>query len=146
MSARPAYYAGREPSPGDLGDKHLEMIFEGMKRDIDEPAAERFVDFVAELEDMSATAFLVAFEQFVQAGFMKPKSFVEHQDGQLTARGEALFMEGFALIADALCSKVSPEEKKQRRCARSMTIKGSFLRRHGRKVPRDEWHTCYFGG
>src|SRR5690348_10331081 len=68
LNPRSGYYAGRGVKTGDLNADMLEDIFDGIAKDFSPQHAEVFVKFVEKLKDMSATAFLVAFEYFFGRG------------------------------------------------------------------------------
>ena len=121
LSTRPGYYAGRGPTSSDLGNMHLEMMYSYISN-IDKDKAKEFVNFVNDQKDMSATAFLVAFDQFVRNGFDHEKVKRHASDGNtISAHGEA-----FGLIASVLGRRDTPEME----ASASYYLKSSFLRNH----------------
>ncbi len=103
FSPRSGFYAGRGPSVGDLNSRILEMFYQGILRDVGAEAAKNFVRFVDQLKDLSASAFIVAFEQFwlnecnvVQIGQEARDRF------RLSGHGDALIVEAFCTIGAAL--------------------------------------------
>lgn len=129
------FYAGRKPSPGDLGYDHLTKLYEGLKRDVGQDAATNFVRFVNNLGDMSASAFIVAFEKFWGSGCTA--TVIEQHVGdraRLDARGDALLAQGFGAIMTALGDRTTSEEYE----SLSYGVKSRFLREHIDEVPTEE--------
>lgn len=58
MSSRPEFYSGRGAILTDLNSELLEMIYDGIRREIGEAAAKNFVQMVADIDVLSATLFL----------------------------------------------------------------------------------------
>lgn len=58
MSARPEYYSGRGATLSDLDSKLLEMIYQGILKEIGQNAAKELIKMVEDLDVLSATHFL----------------------------------------------------------------------------------------
>lgn len=144
MSSRPGYYSGRGPLSCDLNSGHLENFYHGIKIHVSEEAAARFVRFVNNLTDLSATAFLVAFEDFYHNGLFddnyKPLKQRENTGNTLSGRGKVLEAEAFGCIAAIFGrSNVDPEQDK----AASNGIKKGFVRAHENEIPAEEHQKEY---
>jgi hypothetical protein len=63
MSRRPGFYSGRRANTGDLDGTKLEKIHASIGRHVGEDAAEGFVDLVAGIDSLSATAFLIELQR-----------------------------------------------------------------------------------
>ena len=70
LSARPGYYSGRGQSEGDLNSNNLEKIHDGLLNSFGAAPASNFVSLVAGVQELSATNFLRALEEFEFAGFV----------------------------------------------------------------------------
>lgn len=89
MSARPEFYAGRGSMTCDLNSQILEMIYDGIKKEKGEKAAEAFVNMVGDMEDdASATTFLVSLYRLEDSGW-------EYQSKLVTSEADVL-AESFA--------------------------------------------------
>jgi len=132
LNPRPGYYAGRGPKRGDLNDKHLQQLWAGIKKDFGDEQAAEFVKMVADLKDMSATAFLVSMEHFWAHGLKWTGREQEPGDGNtMSARGDDRFTEGMCVIASVLGRQNSSPEQE---AFESYNIKAPFLRRHGVEI------------
>lgn len=129
---RSSYYTGRGPNCGDLNSDILEQIYQGIKNEVGKEEAKNFTKFVANQEDISASAFIQALEMFWNGGCKDRKVWQNEGAGNtLTGRDEELLTEGFALIAAGLSGSLkSPEE-----VARiSQQIKIPFLHMHAEEI------------
>jgi hypothetical protein len=125
---RSSFYTGRGVNAGDLNSEMLENIYQGLKADVSQDAATNFAKFVNGLTDLSASAFIQAFERFWYGGCQKTEiSQGDHDGNRLTGRGDALIGEGLALIANALGGRRSSQTEIE---AGSQQIKSSFLMHH----------------
>src|SRR3989338_2371038 len=61
---RASFYTGRDPNSGDLNSSILEDIYQGIRKEFGDQKAKNFARFVATLGDLSASAFIQAFENF----------------------------------------------------------------------------------
>lgn len=128
---RSSFYTGRDPSAGDLNSTMFEGIYQGIKAEVGQAEATNFAKFIAKLKDLSASAFVQAFEQFWYSGCVNLKEAVvaqrERSGYQLTGRNKELFAEGFALIGLALSgSMMSTSQIEQA----SRSIKSQFVFNH----------------
>jgi hypothetical protein len=108
---RSSYYTGRNPSEGDLNSVMLEGIYNGIKKEVGQKEATNFVKFVENLTDLSASAFIQAFERFWRSDCTNFNQIQPEGSGnQLTGQGDQLLTEGFGVLANALSGRrVSPE-------------------------------------
>lgn len=107
------------------------MLWQGIRNDVGATAASEFVLMVEELEDMSASAFLVSFENYFHSKFRWRHRKQQPSDGvALSGRGDALFTEALWAVGAALGRSKDDErwEKNQ-----SWNIKAMFLRQHSTK-------------
>lgn len=140
---RSGYYAGRPPSEGDLGSKHLEMLYQGILKDAGATEATNFVRFVNKLDDLAASAFIVAFEQF-WAKDCKVIDIGQNRGDRmrLDARGDALVAQGFGAIMSAMADKGSGADNRYM----SNEVKSKFIKDHQAEIPADEHRprgSCY---
>ncbi len=131
LTLRSSFYTGRDPSASDLNSTMLEGIYQGIKAEVGQTEAINFAKFVANLKDLSASAFIQAFELFWYGGCVNLKETVvtqrERSGHQLTGRDKELFAEGFALIGAALSgSMMSASQIEQA----SRSIKSQFVFNH----------------
>lgn len=132
---RSGYYAGRRPSEGDLGSRHLEMLYQGIRKDVGVEGAANFVRFVNKLDDLAASSFIVAFEQFwaeeckVIDISQKPGDRM-----RLDARGDALLSQGFGAIMSAMADRGSGMDHRHL----SLEVKARFIKDHLTEIPEDE--------
>lgn len=100
---RSSFYTGRGVTTTDLNSQILEMIYQGIKTHVGEKEAANFVNFVANLKDLSASAFIQAFEQFWYGGCQETDMLQRERSGdQITGYGDERYIEGLAIIAGAL--------------------------------------------
>ncbi len=126
---RASYYTGRGVMPGDLSAKMLEGIYQGLKRDVGQQEATNFARFVARLKDLSASAFIHAFERFWHCDCRDVE--IQADGNQITGRGRQAEVEAFVLIANALGgSRMSASEIE----SASLGLKMSFLQDHKAEI------------
>lgn len=140
MSGRPEYYSGRGAILSDLNSELLEAIFQGIKKEIGDDAAESFVGMVASIDRLSATFFLnslYALEangwKWVLAGDSKASDHIDvgpDDDGRVAV--------GFASMASWMGGGSERNE--------TFMISSDFLTAHGRapaflKDYRTKWGT-----
>ncbi|MFA6295297.1 MAG: hypothetical protein WC666_02635 [Candidatus Paceibacterota bacterium] len=134
---RSGFYAGREPSENDLNSRTLEMFYSGLRKDISQEAATNFVRFVNKLHDLSASAFIVAFENFWQAGCTTVDIAQDERDrSRLSGKGKRLEMEAFCVMAGSLFGGEKMDESSI--ISASNRIKHAFIQRHIAEIPADE--------
>jgi len=130
MSARPEFYSGRGAIVTDLDSVNLEMIYDGVKNEYGNEAAGRFVQFVYDLEKLSATAFLNAFYQFVSQGCnYKAKPHRKADDVDVGPDNGGRLATGMATIAGVMFGSSDRDETEQ--------IRGPFLRKHDQEYKID---------
>lgn len=133
---RSGYYAGRGPTLSDLNPQILEMLYQGIKKNCGEVEAANFVRFTNKLTDLSASAFIVAFEQFWQQNCRVIEISQSASDGmRLDARGDALHAQGFGAIMSAMSRSRRSEHETSHA---SNEVKAGFIRKHLREIPEDE--------
>lgn len=144
LLARSGYYAGRGPKRSDLNEDHLDTIYEGIKKDYSPEHAECFLEFVEGMTDLSATAFLVAFEYFVGSGCADPKCYTQSAGDQfqVDGRDQVRDMQAQCAVMEAM-SRSGHADMDQ---MESDSIKYGFLSRYGRKDkrPRSKSNNGYF--
>lgn len=129
---RSSYYTGRGPKFSDLNSDMLEGIYLGLRSEVGQQEAMNFVNFVDNLHDLSASAFIQAFERFwmlecKQSEILQP----EGSGDQITGRGDERYTEGFVLIAEALSGNLkSPNAIR----SESLAIKAPFLKQHRAEI------------
>ena len=129
------YYAGRRPSAGDLGEKHLEMIYVGIRDNVGQNEASNFVRFVNKLDDMSASAFIVAFEQFWanDCRIIEVVQKVEDRT-RLSGHGDVLMDQAFGSIMSTLFGGV--DDGAHRRLSEG--VKAVFILNHLDEIPKED--------
>ena len=137
FTLRSGFYAGRGVKSGDLNSGILEMFYQGIKSDLGDELAGNFVRFVNQLTDLSASAFIVAFERFWSQDCMVPRVAQRSGDrNQLSGRGAGLRGEAFGLLITALGGGEKQSEEEIARA--SFGIKQEFIRLHRKEIPKDE--------
>lgn len=133
---RSGFYAGRGPMRGDLNEVILEMFYAGILRDVGKKEAKNFVRFVNNLDDLSASAFIVAFERFWSTGCQEVKVEQDPEDGNaLSGHGVGLQAEALGLIGATMFGRRrSPGQE----LAESNSIKAQFIAKHLEEIPKDE--------
>ena len=58
MSTRPEYYSGRGVNLSDLNWQHLQVIYNGIKENLDDAACQNFLQLIENIQSLSATNFL----------------------------------------------------------------------------------------
>ena len=138
MSTRPEFYSGRGAIGSDLDSKKLETIYQKVKREHGEKAAENFAQMVADIPVLSATDFLLTFYRLDSYGWKWDKNLLgkergidigpDHGDGKRIAIG-------VATIVSVLGGMSDRDE--------TLAIRGQFLREHGIKDPRAKEGSIY---
>jgi hypothetical protein len=141
LSSRPEYYCGRGVNTGDLNSDLLEMLWTGLTRSVGIPAADNFIYMVRDLTDLSATAFLKAFEEFYQNNFVwRPRkqtiadqmAYTGRSDDPHTFEALKLGMQEMLMKARLNPGRSAEQERAETEAA-SMLVKGRFLLNHGTK-------------
>ena len=130
------YYAGRAPTTSDLNSQILESIYDGLKSEAGGKDATNFVRFVNNLDDLSASSFIVAFEQFC-ANDCKIVAIKQRKEDRtrITGYGDEAEMQAFAVIAEALSGRRRSDDEIKRL---SDGIKYEFIRKHHKEIPAKE--------
>lgn len=125
---RASYYTGRGVNHGDLNSRYLEMIYQGLKKEVNQNAATNFARFVNNCRDLTASGFIQAFEYFWASGCEDVEVRMDAGIGnQLSGRGDELMMEGLALIAFILGGRIQNPHQIE---AESLSVKADFIRNH----------------
>ncbi len=128
------YYAGRGANSGDLNSDILERLYKGLRRDVGQTEAANFVRFVNQLNDLSASAFIVAFQQFWANGCQVVEIDQQPGDGvALDAYGDDLLGQAFGAIGSSLFRSKSDDSPRQHE-----RIKAQFISDHWAEIPTDE--------
>lgn len=142
LSSRPKYYCGRGVKTCDLNSDILEMLWTGITRDVGIPAADNFIYMVRDLTDLSATAFLKAFEEFYQNNFVwrsrkqtiaDQMAYTGRSDDPHTFEALKLGMEEMLMNARNHPGRSAEQERAETEAA-SVQVKGRFLANHGAKL------------
>lgn len=136
LSMSSGYYAGRPPSQGDINTQTLEGLYKGLQRDVGETAAVNFVRFVNNLDDMSASSFVVAFQQFWDSSCENVN--VQQRPTDRTELGGPDHIrdrQAFAVVASAFANPRHSDEDIRRR---SHAVKAGFILAHTGEIPEDE--------
>lgn len=137
FTLRSGFYAGRGVNSGDLNSKILEMFYQGIKRDLGDHIATNFVRFANKLRDLSASAFIVAFEQFWANDCTVTDIAQQSEDrNQLSGHGDALIGEAFGLIGAILGGGNSQSDAEIK--VQSFFLKREFIASHKEEIPEDE--------
>lgn len=125
MSTRAAFYAGRGATVSDLTEKHLFAIHGLIKKHHGDKAAESFVQMVAGMKEMSATAFINELYS-LEGSKWEFKTVAGHggMDFDKDANGEYNLAQGMFAMAAALGNRGRDD---------SPMIRDHFLRCHGVK-------------
>lgn len=139
MSARPEFYSGRGAIGSDLDSRRLETVYQLVKREHGEDAAQNFAQMVADIPVLSATDFLLTFYKLDSHGWKWDKSLLGDEKGIDVGPDcgdgsrEAV---GFATIASALGGMSARNE--------TPYIREEFLRRHEIEAPQDEQRSPFY--
>jgi hypothetical protein len=120
-----------------ISTRHLlEMIYNGIKKDAGAEVASNFVRFVNKLDDLSASAFVVAFEQFAAKGGKVIDITQGDKDGiRVTGHGAARDAQAFAVIASALAG---PKRTEGELRLAHYSVKHTFVQNHLKEIPAKE--------
>ena len=133
LNFRASFYTGRGVTYSDLNAEMLEGIYQGLKRDVGQQEATNFAKLVANLKDLSASAFIQAFERF---WYGDCKNVDIQADGdQITGNDEEREVEAFILVTNALFggSRMSPGQTE----SASVNLKMPFLQKHTEEIGAD---------
>lgn len=134
---RSGFYAGRGPTSSDLNSDILESLYQGIKKELGEAAAANFVRFVNKLDDLSASAFIVAFEQFWAQDCKTVEIEQTSEDRmRLDARGSGLEAQAFGAVMSHMSGGSNKSEDEIRHL--SNRLKGKFIWTHRDEIPEDE--------
>ena len=129
---RSSYYSGRGVNLGDLNSSFLEMIYQGLKSDVSHEVAVNFVNFVNNQKDLTASGFIIAFEQFWYSDAKNTDpSLPSGLGNKISGEENERIAEGFVLIAQALFGCLSSPEQIERE---SFIVKADFLRTHMEEI------------
>ena len=135
FSMRAGFYAGRGANLGDLNSPILEKLYLGVRQEAGDEIAANFVRFVNKLDDLSASAFIVAFERFAARDGKVVDVAQQRTDRNALDHEPHRDMQAFAVIAGAMFGRQrSPEEDRRV----SDEIKAAFIRDHLQEIPEDE--------
>lgn len=140
LNFRSSFYTGRGPISCDLDSMMLEGIYRGIKNEVGEQEATNFVNFIDNLKDMSASAFIQAFQKFFYGGLSETNIQGNSRELSGTSQDE-LLTEGFALIAHSLGDKSNSNDIERA----SYSIKARFIRDHESELV-DKKSRCRMSG
>lgn len=131
MSTRPEFYSGRGAITSDLNSPLLEMIYGGVKKEFGDEAAAKFVQFIYDFGKLSATAFLNAFYDFIDAGCnYTPRGHSSKDDVDLGPDQDGREIIGMATIFGAMLGNTDRDETE--------SIRGEFLWKHPEEYKVDQ--------
>lgn len=119
MSSRPEYYSGRGATTSDLNDEKLERIYEAIKKEHGQKAADNYVKMVAEMEKLSATDFLLNLYGLDSNKWKYEKRLLGNKNGIYAGKLESA-------LGTVACVLTGDNERDQ-----TDYIRNEFLRRHG---------------
>ena len=119
MSARPEFYSARGATTTDLNSNKLETIYQSVKREVGQDAANNFLYMVLDMEKLSATDFLLSFYALGSNDWKWEQELASKEKG-LYVTNETT---GFGTIAGVLLGDNDKDE--------SDAIVGEFFKRHG---------------
>lgn len=137
---RSSFYTGRGPNFSDLNQIMLERIYQGIQAAIGQTEATNFVQFVAALKDLSASAFIQSFEQFWYGGCVNVSPTQVVGSGRMmTGRANnELMAEGLALLGSALGGGNMDTEEVEHA---SYSIKYRFVCDHLKELTSEQLET-----
>lgn len=129
MSGRPEYFSGRGATLSDLNSDLLEMIYQGILKEIGKGGAQNFIKMVEDIDVLSATLFLNSLYElearsWVWENSQQTSKASKHLD--VGPEGEGRMAVGLASIGAWMGGGSGRDDTRQ--------IRDSFLRAHGRKV------------
>ncbi|MDO8509483.1 MAG: hypothetical protein Q7S27_07445 [Nanoarchaeota archaeon] len=139
MSARPEYYSGRGAIAADLDSRRLENIYQLVKRERGEDAAQNFALMVADIPVLSATDFLITLYKLDSNDWKWDKSLLGNEKGidlgpdNGNGGREAVAM---ATIGNVLGGMSERDE--------TPYIRGEFLKKHNLEEPRTRQKDSYY--
>ncbi len=135
-----AEYAGRLPQLGDLNSEILEQIYQGLRSEGGPEAARNYVRFVAKLEDLSASSFVVALERFAYSDFTEVNISQHASDRSELSSGDEMFTQGLISLNQFQNSGMPNQEDIKRA---SFSLKFMFVRSHHNELPEDEREAAF---
>lgn len=130
---RASFYTGRGVNNGDLNSRYMEMIYQGLKTEVCQAAATNFAKFTNQLKDLTASAFIQAFEEFWYGGCQVTDANQRKGTGyQISGRGDNEKMtEAFVLFANAFGGRQATIEEVEQD---SVHIKSEFVHKHQNEI------------
>ena len=137
MSARPEFYSGRGATTSDLNGKLLEGFYQTIKQQLNETAAEQFVQMVADIPELSATDFLLTLYGLDQNNWKWDKELLGNQNGiYVDGKNEQdRNVSAISTIVEVV-SRKDPNDQTEH-------IRNPFLRRHGINVKESSSYWGY---
>ena len=138
MSDRPEFYSGIGAIRSDLDSKKLDTIYQIIKKEYGEDAAQNFAQMVTDIPILSATDFLLNFYRLEGHNWKWDKKLLGNERGidigpdYSNGRREAIAM---ATIANSLSGFSERDE--------TPYIRGEFLRKLGINDPKDKSFLFY---
>lgn len=142
MSTRPEFYSGRGAISCDLNDKHLEKIYQIIKKEYGNDTAKQYAQMVADIPKLSATDFLITLYRLEGNEWEWDKRILGNERGAYVdgETDEAKMAVGMATIFGALTGDSERDETDY--------IRGEFLERHRDEimVPKRKKRYSKYGG
>jgi hypothetical protein len=130
MSNRPEFYSGRGVILDDLNSGILEKIYQGIVGSFGKVAGESFITMVESMPKLTATDFLLTLHTLQSSNWVYNKPSVGAIEIGKNKDGEYDLCSGFAAISGILFGDSKRDE--------TYSIRGDFLRSHGRKEKERE--------
>ena len=125
MSDRPEFYSGRGAILGDINDRILEGVYQGILREHGEYAAQQYVQMVVEIPKLSATDYLLTLYRLEQNNWKWNKDLLGNENGVYIGpdrRDGSRESIAFASLIGTIFGDNSRDETK--------SIRRQFLERH----------------
>lgn len=134
------HYAGRLPSTSDLDTTILEQIYGGIKNEYGPEPATNFVRMVAQLESMSASAFIRALYR-LESDDWEMSDIPQQSDERniISARGDAAFGQAMGLLGNLIGDETSNDMIKRR----SLEIKLPFIMNHASEISETDHQLAF---
>ncbi len=128
-----SFYTGRGVTSSDLNSEILEDMYCGIKADIGPKEARNFAKFVANLKDLSASAFIQAFEVFWKEGCSQPMIAQAPRSGYKSTGviENEILGEVFVLTGHAFSGRVQTQAQVE---ADSRSLKAEFVAKHAAEI------------
>lgn len=126
MSTRPEYYSGRGATSTDLSSEKLETLYQAIRRNVNEKAADAFAQMVADIPCLSATDFLLALARLERNAWVWDARLIGMENGIYAGTPEDALFTLFEVVGHG-----DDHHRDE-----TTSIRWGFLRQHGLKDPK----------